>query len=165
MYTDHTGELGLLKRLVSAVVNVLKTVVDKVTGKAIDKIVVEEKGTPEAVKAGAEAISRAPGWVDGVPMGHGAHGVPQRQSSAIPSRLKRERLQPPPRHSTDTGIIRLQGLMERSIPRRAPAAAMADCTNLIRQIGDRMILPEKVDVKETLKRGKQVAEQDIQESR
>ena len=53
MYTDHTGELALLKRLVSAVVNVLKTVVDKVTGKAIDKIVVEEKGTPEAVKAGA----------------------------------------------------------------------------------------------------------------
>ena len=37
--------------------------------------------------------------------------------------------------------------------------------DLIRQIGNRMILPEKVDVKETLERGRQVAEQDIWEGR
>ena len=39
-------------------------------------------------------------------------------------------------------------------------AAREDLTNLIRQITHRMILPEKMDVKEVLKRGKQVAEQD-----
>jgi hypothetical protein len=37
--------------------------------------------------------------------------------------------------------------------------------NLIRLIGNRMILPEKMDVKEVLKRGKLVAEQDIWEGR
>jgi len=36
---------------------------------------------------------------------------------------------------------------------------------LILQISDAVIMPEKVDVKETLKRGKQVAEQDMWEGR
>ena len=61
MYTDHTGELGLLKRLVSAVVNVLKTVVDKVTGKATSttaKVATEEKAGPEAV--GGSVTQKAP---------------------------------------------------------------------------------------------------------
>jgi len=44
-------------------------------------------------------------------------------------------------------------------------AAKEDYYNLIRLIGNRMILPEKVDVKETLERGRQVAEQDIWEGR
>lgn len=42
-------------------------------------------------------------------------------------------------------------------------AAKEDLTNLIRQITNRMILPEKMDVKEVLKQGKQIAEQDSSE--
>ena len=41
--------------------------------------------------------------------------------------------------------------------------ALQDYKNLIRQITCRMILPEKVDVKEVLKQGSLVAEQDIWE--
>jgi len=44
-------------------------------------------------------------------------------------------------------------------------AAKEAYLDLIRQIGNRMILPEKVDVKGTLERGRQVAEQDIWEGR
>ena len=68
--------------------------------------------------------------------------------------------------------------MGRSLNRLADAAhalgniesdqlqvAKQDYYDLIRQITNRMILPEKVDVKETLKRGKLVAEQDLWEDR
>ena len=58
-------------------------------------------------------------------------------------------------------LARVQGWVESD----QLQAAMEDYYNLIRQIGDRMILPEEVDVKETLERGRQVAEQDIWEGR
>jgi len=58
-------------------------------------------------------------------------------------------------------LARVQGLVEID----QLQAAKEDYYNLIRQIGNRMILPEKVDVKETLERGRQVAEQDIGEGR
>ena len=56
-------------------------------------------------------------------------------------------------------LARVQGWVESD----QLQAAREDYYNLIRQIGNRMILPEKVDVKETLERGRQVAEQDIGE--
>jgi len=58
-------------------------------------------------------------------------------------------------------LARVQGWVESD----QLQAAMEDYYNLIRQIGDRMISPEKVDVKETLERGRQLAEQDIWEGR
>jgi len=56
-------------------------------------------------------------------------------------------------------LARMQGWVESD----QLQAAREDYYSLIRQIGNRMILPEKVDVKETLKRGRQLAEQDIEE--
>jgi len=43
-------------------------------------------------------------------------------------------------------------------------SAKKDYNKLVLQIADAIVMPEKVDIKATLKRGKQVAEQDIQES-
>ena len=56
-------------------------------------------------------------------------------------------------------MARVQGWVESDQLQAAKEVYL----DLIRQIGNRMILPEKVDVKETLERGRQVAEQDIWE--
>jgi len=56
-------------------------------------------------------------------------------------------------------VARMQGWVESD----QLQAAKKDFNNLILQITDAMIMPKKVDVKETLKRGKLVAEQDSME--
>ena len=58
-------------------------------------------------------------------------------------------------------LARVQGWVESDQLQAAKEAYL----DLIRQIGNRMILPEKVDIKGTLERGRQVAEQDIWEGR
>jgi len=58
-------------------------------------------------------------------------------------------------------LARVQGWVESD----QLQAAKEDYYNLIRLIGNRMILPEKVDIKGTLERGRQVAEQDIWEGK
>ena len=56
------------------------------------------------------------------------------------------------------------GRMQGWIESEQLQSAKKDYNKLILQISDAVIMPEKVDIKKTLKRGKQLAEQDTQES-
>ena len=58
-------------------------------------------------------------------------------------------------------VAHMQGWIQSSMLEETEEAF----NRLILQITDAMIMPEKVDVKETLARGRQVAEQDIWEGR